>query len=684
MKKKMVIIRQQDAKDCGPCALKSIIEYYGGYVSLERIREHAYTSYEGTSVYHLVQAAKKYGFDAIAKKYLDNQIKNIKLPAIVHVRYANGQTHFMCLYELAKEKIILMDPAKGKVYLTYEEFNNIFTGIVIEFSAKNEIVCLEKESNIYTLFFNLIKQNKKLCFNLLGCSILLTVLTIFSGLYFKVGYEYLQNGVYENTLKYLIYLFLTIFILKVLFGFFKNYYENHINKNIDVSIFSTFIVHVFKLPLKVINTRSVGEFISRINELGSIKDIFSKLFISCFLELILSVGAIIIMFYINQRLSFFLCLVMALYIIISILFNPYLYKRIKRNIDFQTEVNSNLIENLNMINSIKNLNKTSEALENIEGKLCNLIYDNFTFNNALNGFEFFRNSISEIGFFVINTYGFYLIYNGNLSFVDLVVFNTLTAYFMDPIKNIITLIPNFNFFRASFKKICDFIDLEEEQLGEEEQFKNGNICFKDVEFSYNDYSKIVDSFNLTIRQGEKIMLKGQSGCGKSTLCQLLQRIYNPSKGSITINDKNIIDYSLRTLRNNIVYVGQKENLYSDTIKNNINFYRSNNKNFDKVCEICLINKIVDKKSFRYDFGIDNNFANLSGGEKQRIVLARALLRGGDILILDEALSEVDFKSEEKIINNIKNSYPEKTLIYISHKKQDKLFDRVIGMKANCE
>ncbi|MBQ6840623.1 MAG: peptidase domain-containing ABC transporter [Bacilli bacterium] len=681
MKRKMIVVRQQDATDCGPCALKSIVEYYGGYVSLERIREHAYTNQEGTSVYHLTKAAEKYGFDAIAKKYLDNQIPNIILPAIVHIRYENGMTHYMVLYKVTKDKVILMDPAKGKVILEINDFKKIFTGVVIELSVKSTVVCLEKESSIYNLFLSILKQNKSLCLNLLVCSVLLTILTIASGLYFKVGYEQIQNGSFINSINYIIYLFLIISILKIAFSFLKNYYENHINKNIDVNIFSTFISHVFNLPLKVINSRPIGEFISRINELSNIKEMFSKLFVSCFLELILSIGALLMLFLIHQKLAIILCFIMVLYIMVTILYNPYLYKRMKQNIDYQTDVNSILIENLNMINSLKNLNRIPNALQLIEHKLSSLIYDNYTFTSSLNAFEFVRNMISELGIFIINTYGFHLIFNNNFSLVNLIVFNTLMNYFIDPIKNIVSLIPNFNFLRASFRKICDFVDLEEEKLGDLDNFINGDICFTNVEFSYNDYSKIIDNFSLTIKQGEKIMLKGESGCGKSTLCQLLRRVYSPGKGSITIGDKNILDYSLRSIRENIIYVGQKENLYSDTIKNNINFYNEESQEFDKICKACLIDEVVSKKSFRYDFGIDNNFANISGGEKQRIILARALMQDCNIIILDEALSEVDYYSEQKIINNIKKLYPQKTLIYITHKKHDKLFDRQVYLRS---
>jgi len=684
MQKKMKVVCQQDAKDCGPCALKSIVEYYGGYVSLERIREHAYTSLEGTTVYHLVNAAKKYGFDAIAKKYLDNQINNIKLPAIVHVKYSNGLMHYMCLYNVLNDKAVLMDPAKGKVTMSVIEFLNIFTGVVIELSPKSEIIHLPKESSIYMLFINIIRNNKKLCYHLLFCSIILTVLTIISGFYFKVGYEHIQNSGFINSLNVIIYLFLIICVFKLLFEYLKNYYENHINKNIDISIIGSFIVHIFNLPLKVINQRPIGEIISRVNEMSSIKEIFSKIFISCFLDLVLSVGSIFILFYINKNLALILCLIMLIYIIVSLLMSPYLYRRIRQNIDYETEVNSKLIENLDMINSIKNLNRSIYVLENLENSISTLLYDNYNFSNVFNTLNFFKSAVCELGIFIINTLGFYQILNGEFSLVNLVVFNTLMSYFIDPIRNIESLIPKFNFLRASFRKICDFIDLDEEKLGNEEKFSNGNIEFKDVEFSYNDYSKVVNKLNLVIQEGDKVVIKGRSGCGKSTICKLLHRMYKPSGGCILINNKNILDYSVLTIRKNIIYVGQKENLYGGTIKENLSFYKDLPEDYDKVCKICWVDKIVDKKSFRYDFGIDNNFANLSGGEKQRIVLARALLSGGDILILDEALSELDNQTERIIIKNLIKYYPQKTIIYVTHKNHDHLFNKVINMEQKYE
>ncbi len=677
--KKMVIVSQHDAKDCGACCLQSIIRYYGGYVPVEKIRDDTYTTVKGTSVYHLVEAAKSYGFDAVAKKYVNKDLNSVMTPAIVHVKYPNGLLHFMVLYSYGK-KVIVMDPAKGKVTLTLNEFNEIFSGVVIELAVKSPIMLLEKETSIYQLFFKILLTNKALCIRVFLYTLILMILTITLGMYFKVIYEMIMNHYDVSIIKWAIYLFCIIVIAKIVVSYIKSSYENYINKNIDVNVLSNFITHTFRLPLKVIGDRSTGEIITRVNEISNIKDLFSEIFVSCTLNLILSIGSLVCLFYIDMRLCLVLCLIILIYIILSLVTNSYIYKRIKQNINFQTIVNAKLIERLDMIHSIKNLDRTDKVLNDLEKDICNLLYDHFSFSKFIVMLNSLKNSIDEIGQFIINTLGLYFIYTGKLQIISLITFNTIMMYFTDPIKNIMAILPKFNFLRASFRKISEFIDLDEEVMGKTEKFVNDDITFQDVSFSYDKNINILDNLSFTIKKGEKIMLKGPSGSGKSTICNLLQRNINPDEGKILIGKKNLLDYSLKTVKNNICYVGQKEKIFSDTIKQNILFYNDLNDTFDKVCEVCAIEDIVKNKRFRYDSGIDND-SNLSGGEKQRIILARSLLSDSNILVLDEALSETDYELEKQIINSIKKTFPYKTLIYVSHKNLDDMFERVIDISA---
>ena len=679
MQQKMVIVKQSSAKDCGPCCLQSIIRHYDGYVSLEKIRDDCNTTIKGTTVYHLVKAAKRYGFDALAKKYLDKNISEIKLPAIVHVHYENGFEHFVCLYGIEKEKVILMDPAKGKEKMPINNFLNIFTGITIELSPHNNIIHFDKNNTLLDLFFRILAVNKKLVMKLLLSSILFVMLTIIYGFYFKVNYQSLE--MFNKLNITIVIIFLTILVIKIIIAYLKNYFENDLNKKIDLTIINQFLEHIFNLPLKVINHKSTGEIVTRIDELYNLKDLFSQIFINMFVEMILGFGTLIILIIINKTLTFIILIALFLYVICSLLVNAYLYKRIIQNIDVQTKFNSTLIENIRMINSYKNLSIENVAQRSNKKHLYDIINDNHQLNNLFNIINAFKNCILEMGVFVLNTYGFYLIYQNNLSFIDLVLFNSIMSYFIEPVKNAINLLPKINYLRASYLRICDFIDIDEEKVGRKGKFKNGGIIFNNVHFSYNGYNDILNGINLKIKQGEKVLLNGKSGSGKSTICALIEKIYNPSQGTITIAGKNIFDYSIKTIRSNITYVSQKEELISGTIKENILLACSDQNNFDHVCEICMLEDIISKKQFRYESGIDANDSDLSGGEKQRIILARALLKDSNIIILDEALSEVDLVTEEKIISNIINAYPQKTIVYISHKNHSKLFDKVINFET---
>ena len=292
-------------------------------------------------------------------------------------------------------------------------------------------------------------------------------------------------------------------LLKVVFNYFKSYYENHINKNIDISIYDNYITHLFNLPFNVISSRTTGEIMTRINELSSIKNLFSEIFISCFLDLFIAFTAFCVLCFINIRLTIILCIFMLIYILFSLMVNPYLYKRIRKNIDYQTEFNSTLIENINMMCSIKNLDKTKPVLNHIEEKNSNLIFDNYRFLNFINFIQFIQSFILENAEFIITATGVYLIIKNNYSLLSLITFNMIMSYFKEPIKRFVDLFPKYNFFRASFRKVCDFVDIKQEYLGKLEDFQSGDIKINNVSFSYNDFNLILDDFSLVIKQNEK-------------------------------------------------------------------------------------------------------------------------------------------------------------------------------------
>lgn len=674
--KKIKPVKQRDLKDCGVCSMQWIIMYYDGFISLEKLREETLTDINGTSAYHIVEVFKKCGFDAMGVLEHDLSSPKLKFPLIAHLTLENGLEHFVVIKQIINNTIYVMDPGIGDTKYDITKFNKLFTGHLIMVYPRDNIIKMDKDLTIKELFLKIINKEKSLIFKIILASILFTILVIVSSYYLKVG-SYLINED-KNLLKYIIICFGFITIIKIAFYYIREYYTNHLSNLVDVYIYPEFIRHLFFLPLKSIRSRTTGEIVTRISELSSIKNLFADIFVSGFLDSIMLLISIVILYFINQKLLIILLIFICIYVIYGIFISKIIYQKILENINYQTDFNSTIVENIDMFESIKNLNVFKIVLSKIESKLSNYLLSNYEFTAFFNKSNLGKDILFDLSFYFINSYGLWLVYNNNLSIVDLFTFNIIISYCLDPVKNIINLLPKYNYVKATFSKISEFINLEEEKLLSPSHNINGDISFKNVSYSYNNYDYILNNYDLFIKSGSHVLLNGSSGSGKSTICKLLYKELDLNKGNILIGHNNIKDLSISSIRNNILYISQNEEIFTGSIKDNILIGRDISiEVFNKICELCYVDEIANKKGMRYESIIHSASKNISGGEKQRIILARGLLKNANIIILDEALSELDYKLESKIIKNIKNYFHDKTIIYISHKNQTSNFDNII-------
>ena len=244
-----------------------------------------------------------------------------------------------------------------------------------------------------------------------------------------------------------------------------------------------------------------------------------------------------------------------------------------------------------------------------------------------------------------------------------------------------SLIPNLMYFKSAFNKISDLYYIPEESINNGLYYNKGDIIIKNLNYKIN-LNNIFNNLNIEIKMGNKVLIIGPNGCGKSTLLNMLYNYIDNYNGKITISNNNVLNINNSSLRDNICYIGQREELFIDTIINNIIIDREyNQRRLDIICNLVDLNSIISKKNYGINSLIDNN---LSGGERQRIVLARALYRGFDILLLDEALSEVSHYLRLKIINNLNYFYGDKTIIFVSHNYEKYPFNQIINLTARKE
>ncbi len=675
---KSIIVRQQDLKDCGVCSLLSIIKYYGGYIPLEKLRQDTHTSLEGTTAYHLVKTARNYGFDAFGMKLETiEELDTNLLPIIAHVEI-NNYNHFLVIYKITENDIIVMDPAKGKTKISKNDFDSIWSKNIITLYPKHQLPKIINENHLGEIIKEFLMKEKKLILKIFFLTFCLTFLTVFTSFYFKIGINFITDSEERNAIINLIIFFMLLYIIKQLLYYFRNYFKIILNKNLDGYLYYHFLNHLFSLPNYFIKDRTTGEIMVRIKELENIKEVFSEILITIFLDSILAISVAIILYQINKTLFLLLCFCVLFYIIIGVIAGKIIYKKAlnvnEAEVDFQTCV----VENVDSFTSIKNLNLKKIFFQKIETFLFRFLSRSYDLSKKVVQTNFISVFLEEFLSFGIISLGFIEILNHNCSYINLIIFESLLMYFFAPFKSIISLLPNYNYVKVGIAKLNDFYSvLEEQETIGLEDFQNGDIQIDNLTFSYNDFTPLFTNFSLEIKENNCVLFKGKSGCGKSTLCQMISRLLEVKNNNIKIRNVSINDYSLFTIRKNITYVGQKEHLFQDTIKNNIILNRDVlEEKYKEILEICDIESIVCKKPLRYETYLTKDCSNISGGEKQRILLARALLNDFQILILDEALSEVNSELEITIIKMLKKYFINKTIIYVSHKKLDKCFDKV--------
>ena len=386
---------------------------------------------------------------------------------------------------------------------------------------------------------------------------------------------------------------------------------------------------------------------------------------------------------INIYLTFIAIIFIIMYFFIVRFFNKFLKYYIREVKEKEAESKSYMIELINGVDTIRTMNITSSILEKFKYKYDNFLMSSYSLSKVANIQKFISDLIISILIVVIIFVGSHFVIDGKLELGNLITYNSLILYFLEPIKNIV----NFDFVIKKSKiiidRINDLFDIDKENvLFDMNDLKrvDGDIEIKKLSYSYGK-NVVLNEVSLKIKKGEKIVICAPSGFGKSTLAKIIARYIKIDKGFVKIGNVDINDYNLWLLREDIAYVSQDEFIFTDSLINNINI--RNTRDTQKIMDIMnmtLVNKIVDSRNGDYNMYLKENGSNLSGGEKSRLILARTFLKESNIYILDETFSEIDVKSERIILENIFNKYKDKTIIVITHRNDNNdLYNKVIDL-----
>ena len=667
MIRKNVEVIQEEKSDCGVSCLLSIIKYYGGDESLENLRISSLTTDEGVSAYNLIECAKQYGFDCIGIK--EKNIDKLNLPCIAHLKINNTLSHFVVIYEHNASSVIIMDPAVGLIKEGKSIFESKFTGVVISLYPKEKLM-KKKIKNI--LWQNIFKELKKSKWSL----ILIIILNLIFVLLSIVYSNYIQLLNITNPKSVILFIIIIIILKLIEYEIAK--ISVQLDAKVGKSITSNFFDYIFSLPLRILHLKNSGEIIKRVCELDEVKPMISNTFIQAVLSSLYIFNMLIAISIINLKLCFIIfvfCLLVIIFCIkkykkLKFTFNNYIYESTKYNVLLQDTISS--------ISSIKHMNQEQSYSEKLSDAYNEFITSYKIANITLSKIDLMKNIMLGIMEFLVISVMLFGISKGNYFIQDILIIQLLLNFLLTSFNSMLGVLPTFILESKIVRKVNEFYNINVENNGGD-NFENGDIKFSNVTFSYNNYENTIEKITFEIEKGSHVTLNGVSGSGKSTLMRLLNREYDDYSGKIMIGSKEIRNIEKHDYAEHIIYSSQNEEFINGTIKENILFERKiPDEDFNKIINICLLDKVIKKYPLGFDTYISSQINPLSGGEKNLVILARTLIEHKDIYILDEVLSELNYEKEIEVLKNIDRNI-KSTIIYISHKKSN-IFKEVFNVR----
>ncbi len=683
---KYYCVKQHDITDCGAACLATISKQYGLNLSISKIREVAGTDKQGTNAYGMIKAAEQLGFSAKGVKGDQHAFfSEFPLPAIAHVVVDGSLLHYVVVHKITKKKIIIADPAKGLVNYTPEEFFKIWTGVLIMLVPTSKFKKGNENQGILSRFFSLLLPQKRLLINIFLSSLMITIFGILASFYFRFIMDDIVPNSTRKTLIALSIGVIALYIFKAILEAFRNHLMLYLAQKLDIPLILGYYEHVLGLPMNFFGTRKVGEIVSRFTDASKIRDAISSATLTIMIDSLMAIIGGAVLYAQNSTLFVIAVIVVALYGVIVFAFKKPVKKINEKQMEDNAQVTSYLVETLNGIETVKAFHAEDKAQAKTDKLFVKLLKSVFKGGIIMNAQQTLTSAISTIGGTVILWVGVVNVLNGNMTLGSLITFNALLAYFLDPVKNLINLQPTMQTAIVAAERLGEILDLELEKTQNESrtlapESLNLPIRIENLDFRYGTRRLVLENINMTINAGEKIALVGESGSGKTTLSKLLMNFYPWEKGEIFIGDYNLKDINLEALRNRIAYISQDIFLFSGTIRENLELGNEDATMADiiEACRLSKADEFINNMPLRYETMLEENGANLSGGQKQRLAIARALLKKPDILIMDEATSNLDSITEKAIEKTINSLSRNITTIIIAHRlstimRCDKIF-----------
>ena len=657
---KVPVVMQMEALECGAASLTMILAYYSKWIPLEQVREDCGVSRDGSSAKNVLKAARSYGLTAKGYRYEVDTLKaKAKFPCIIHWNF----NHFVVLNGFKGNKAYLNDPAEGTVTVDMEEFEDSYTGICMMFEPSESFKPGGKPQSVVTFARKRMQG--------LGVAVVFTVVTtvisslleIIEPAFSRIFLDRLLTGQNPGWFTPFIYALAAFSALQVIIAFIEQIFQARISAKIAVVGSSSFMWKVLRLPMAFFSQRMAGDVQKRKNDNATIAEELVQTFSPLVIQAAMTVFYLVVML----RYSWLLTLLgLGSVVINSLIARIISAKRVNiTRVQMRDEgkLSGITASGIEMIETIKSSGAENGFFEKWAGYQASANTQQVKYerlNSYLGMIPSFVSSVTDTAVLVL---GVYLTMQGQFTLGMVMAFQGYLSSFLEPAESLIDASQALLEMRSQMERVEDVMNyptdsaIVEETMDADADYAklSGRVEMRNVTFGYSRLGEpLIKDFNLTLEPGKRVAFVGTSGCGKSTLSKLISGLYQPWSGEILFDGKPMSQIDRSVFTGSLAVVDQDIILFEDTIANNIRMWDSSIEDFEVIMAArdAQLHSDIMQRVGGYNYKITEGGKDFSGGQRQRMEIARVLAQDPTIIILDEATSALDAKTECGVVKSI--------------------------------
>ena len=671
--KRFAWVEQAEEMDCGAACLAMLCRHYGINMTLGKLRELANVTAQGATLDSLARAGEALGFGTRGVQCTYDALLGFELPMIVHWE----GYHYVVVYGVSPRQVWVADPAVGFKKLSVEEFERGWSGTCLVFTPGQQLVQLTAARSPWLRFVGYLQPYKKILLHLFLATFVIQML----GIVPPMIIQNILDGVLVHQNLSLLHLLILGLVIATVFSqvmsTVRAYLANYMVRNLDFSMMAQFFKHTMSLPYSFFAKRKTGDILARFKENQTIRAFLTESTVTTLLNLLMVFIYFTILFLYNVKLTMLLIAFVIPIIALTVLVTPKIKDYARDVFATGTDAQSFLMEALGGIETIKGMGSERPVRLKWEKKYVKALevqYRSQSFNILVGLASQLLNSATTI---VILWVGATLVLNRELTIGQLMAFNALMGSVLGPLMGLVGLWSRMADATVAMERLGDVLDIEPEQKPSDLASRvvlpdlQGEVKLDRMYFRYggDDTPYVLEDISIDIKPGELVAVVGRSGSGKTTLAKLLVGFYPPSEGKIMVDgyDMSVIDKDY--YRAQVGYVMQSNLLFSGTIAENIasGDESPDRRRIEEVAKMADAHAFISKMPLAYEQVVGERGVGLSGGQVQRLCIARALYHDPRLLVFDEATSALDTQSESNIIANMQAILAGRTAVIIAHR-----------------